>query len=42
MIILGLAGSAGCGKDTVADYLVTRYGFEKFAFSDVRPQIGAK
>lgn len=34
MIILGLAGPAGCGKDTVADYLVTRYGYEKFAFSD--------
>ncbi|MBT9176610.1 MAG: hypothetical protein DDT20_00930 [Firmicutes bacterium] len=34
MIILGLAGAAGVGKDTVADYLVERYGFVKFAFSD--------
>lgn len=34
MIVLGLAGAAGVGKDTVADYLVERYGFEKFAFSD--------
>lgn len=34
MIILGLSGAAGVGKDTIADYLVTRYGFEKFAFSD--------
>jgi hypothetical protein len=34
MIVLGLAGAAGTGKDTVADYLVKRYGFVKFAFSD--------
>jgi len=34
MFILGLAGPAGVGKDTVADYLVKAYGFRKFAFSD--------
>ena len=34
MILIGLAGQAGVGKDTVADYLVARYGFVKFAFSD--------
>ena len=34
MFILGLAGPAGVGKDTVADYLVKAYGFVKFAFSD--------
>lgn len=34
MVILGLAGHAAAGKDTVADYLVDRYGFVKFAFSD--------
>jgi hypothetical protein len=34
MFILGLAGQAGVGKDTVADYLVKAYGFVKFAFSD--------
>lgn len=34
MILLGLAGAAGAGKDAVADYLVQRYGFVKFSFSD--------
>ena len=34
MINLGLAGAAGSGKDTVADYLVKRYGFIKYSFSD--------
>lgn len=34
MIVIGLTGAAGVGKDTVADYLVTRYGFEKKSFAD--------
>ena len=34
MILLGLAGHAGSGKDTVASYLVERYGFVSFSFSD--------
>lgn len=34
MQLIGLAGRAGSGKDTVADYLVDRYGFVKFSFSD--------
>lgn len=34
MLIIGLAGQAGVGKDTIADYLVQHYGFVKFAFSD--------
>jgi hypothetical protein len=34
MINLGLAGAAGSGKDTVADYLVETYGFVKYSFSD--------
>lgn len=35
MIILGLAGQAGVGKDTVANYLRDAYGFFVFAFSDM-------
>jgi hypothetical protein len=34
MLLIGLAGAAGSGKDTVADYLVRQYGFVKFSFSD--------
>lgn len=34
MILLGLAGHAGSGKDTVADYLCQQYGFIQFSFSD--------
>jgi len=34
MQIIGLHGPARAGKDTIADYLVSRYGFLKFAFSD--------
>lgn len=34
MILLGLAGHAGSGKDTVAAYLRDRYGFQIFSFSD--------
>lgn len=34
-MLIGLSGPAGCGKDTVADYLVKQYGFVKFSFSDL-------
>lgn len=33
MIILGIAGKAGSGKDTVCDYLVGRYGFRKVSLA---------
>lgn len=32
--IIGLAGVAGSGKDTVADYLVRQHGYTKIAFAD--------
>lgn len=34
MSILCVAGSKGCGKDTLCDYLVVHHGFTKFAFAD--------
>jgi hypothetical protein len=33
-VLIGLTGPAGCGKDTVADLLVTHAGFKKIAFAD--------
>jgi hypothetical protein len=33
-VIIGLTGKKGAGKDTVADYLVEHYGFQKVGFSD--------
>jgi hypothetical protein len=34
MIVVGISGYAGAGKDTVADILVRDYGFTKMAFAD--------
>lgn len=33
-MIIGLAGFAGVGKDTVADFLVEEYGFKKMSFAE--------
>lgn len=33
MIVIGLTGLAGAGKDTVADHLVDVYGFTKLSFA---------
>lgn len=34
MKLWGLAGKAGAGKDTVADYLCSQYGWTRMAFAD--------
>lgn len=34
LILIGLSGHAGAGKDTAARYLVSRYGFVTAAFAD--------
>lgn len=33
MIVVGLSGKMGAGKDTAADYLVAKHGFQKLAFA---------
>lgn len=33
-MIIGLTGYAQSGKDTVAEYLVSKYGFRRIAFAD--------
>jgi len=33
-MIIGVAGNAGSGKDTVADHLVKHHGFVKVALAD--------
>lgn len=33
-MLIGLSGYARSGKDTVADYLVQKYGFTRMAFAD--------
>jgi hypothetical protein len=38
-MIIGICGNIGSGKDTIADYLVLRYGFNKIFFSDALKQI---
>lgn len=32
-LIIGIKGSAGAGKDTIANYLVNKYGFTKVTFA---------
>lgn len=35
MNVIGVCGLARSGKDTVADYIEAKYGFQKFVMSDV-------
>ena len=39
MILIGIAGKKGSGKDSVADYLCAQYRFQKRAFADPLKQI---
>jgi len=39
MILIGIAGKKGSGKDTIADYLCEHYHFQKRAFADPLKQI---
>lgn len=41
-MLIGLTGLAGAGKDTVADILVDRHGFEKRAFGTALKEVLAK
>ena len=34
-MIIGITGAAGAGKDTAADYLVSKHGFEKVSFASI-------
>jgi len=39
MTILGICGFQGAGKDTFANYLVSKYGFEKFSFASATKDV---
>ena len=39
-LIIALSGKKRSGKDTVADYLVERFGFVKYGFADPIKEIG--
>lgn len=42
MIIVGLTGKAGSGKDTIADRLVARHGFTRMSFAGPLKEVLAK
>ena len=39
MVLIGIMGKKGSGKDTVSDYLVENYQFHKLAFADPIKQV---
>ena len=41
MIIIGINGAKGAGKDTVGTHLVSNHGFQRFAFADLLKQSAA-
>lgn len=41
MVIIGITGRMGVGKDTVGDYLVRKYGFIKMTFAETLKSICA-
>lgn len=42
MIVLGVSGWKGSGKDTVANYLVAEHGYKRMAFADVLKEMVAE
>ena len=39
-MIIALTGKKGCGKDTIANYLVEKYGFINYGFADPIKEVG--
>jgi len=42
MIVIGVSGWKGSGKDTMADYLIKDYGYKRLAFADVLKRMTAE
>ena len=42
MLVIGLMGTIGAGKDVVSDYLVEKYGFKVYRSGDICREIAAK
>ena len=41
MVLIGIIGKKGSGKDTVSDYLVENHLFHKLAFADPIKQVAS-
>ncbi|MBR9679136.1 MAG: AAA family ATPase [Nanoarchaeota archaeon] len=42
MVVIGLMGTNGSGKDVVADYLVEKHGFVSFRSGDISREVASK